>query len=203
MPTDAAAPLRLVLDTSVFTNPEVARQWGEGAGAALAGVTAAARALGPECELFMPPSVLAELRTFLGGGDALGDLELVVQLRAPNRYAVAVPGLLLYELIEDIRTRIDRGLRVAEQAVRQAHPRNVEQSISRLRDKYREALRSGLLDSREDVDLILLAKELDAALVSGDRAVVTWAERLGIRLVRPETLRRTLERHAPEPGEPS
>lgn len=197
MPGDAVGPLRLVLDTSVFTNPEVAQQWGESAPSAVAGVTEAARALGERCELFMPPSVLEELRTFLGGGDALGDLELVVQLRAPNRYAVAVPGLLLYELIDDIRARIDRGLRVAERAVREAHPRNVEQTISRLRDKYREALRSGLLDSREDVDLILLAKELDAGLVSSDRAVVAWAERLGIRLVRPETLRRTLD---PEHG---
>lgn len=189
--------LRLVLDTSVLTNPDASRQWGPSAEAALRGFVPAARAAQPRCEVYMPPSVLAELRTFLGSAEPLEELELVVQMRAPNRYEIPVPGFLLYELIEDIRGRIDRGLRVAETAVREAHPENVEQSITRLRERYRDALRSGLLDSREDVDLILLAKELSAALVSCDRAVVRWAERLGIRLIDPVHLRGILERLAP------
>lgn len=193
--------LRLVLDTSVFTNPDAARQWGESTEAALRAFAPVAEAAAARCWCYMPPSVLEELRTFVSGSDALAEFELGVRLQAPNRYEVLVPGFLLYELIEDIRTRIDRGLRVAESAVREAHPENVEQTITRLREKYREALRSGLLDSREDVDLILLAKELDAALVSSDRAVVTWAERLGIRLIHPENLRSVIERlGAPEPG---
>jgi hypothetical protein len=189
-------PIRLVLDTSVFTNPDSARSWGDDVESALGAFVQAARAAGRRGACYMPPSVLEELKTFVSSGSIPADFELVVRLQAPNRYQVAVPGFLLYELIDDIRNRIDRGLRVAERAVREAGPDNVERSVARLRNKYREALRSGLLDSREDVDIILLARELDAALVSSDRAVVTWAEKLGIRLVHPDNLREILQRMA-------
>ncbi|MFW6087936.1 MAG: RNA ligase partner protein [Myxococcota bacterium] len=190
-PSEAA--LRLVLDTSVFTNPDSARHWGDGAAAAVAAFVREARALEGRLECHMPPLVHEELKTFVGEGGIPADFELAVQLKAPNRYRVEVPGFLLYELIDDIRSRIDRGLRVAEKAVRETHPTNVDRTIQRLRDQYRAALRSGLLDSKEDVDLILLAQELGAALVSSDRGVVTWAEKLGIRLLPPDNLRGVLD----------
>lgn len=190
---EAPPPVRLVLDTSVFTNPDSARQWGEGTEAALGGFVAMAKPARDKAQCFMPPSVLDELKTFVDGERVPADFEYVITLRAPNRYQVLVPGFLLYELIDDIRKRIDRGLRVAESAVRQVEPENVDRSITRLREKYRDSLRSGLLDSREDVDLILLAHELGAALVSSDRGVVTWAEKLGIRLIGPDHLRGIFE----------
>jgi uncharacterized protein len=184
--------MKLVLDTSVFTNPDTAKAFGDSAAAAVAAFIELARRA-PGLELAMPPSIYEELRHFLGDEQLPDDFELVIALRAPNRYRVHVPGFLLYELIDDLRRRIDRGLRVAERALREAGGREVDQSIGRLRDRYRAALRSGLLDSREDVDLILLASELDAAVVSSDRAVVTWAEKLGLRLVDPHNLRRICE----------
>ncbi|MFW6050996.1 MAG: RNA ligase partner protein [Myxococcota bacterium] len=185
--------LRLVLDTSLFTNPDTARQWGEGARAALEGFVAQAKDRRGRLECYMPPLVCDELKTFVGDSAMPGDFELVVQLKSPNRYRIEVPGFLLYELIDDIRGRIDRGLRVAEKAVRDTHPTNVDRTIARLREQYRSVLRSGLLDSKEDVDLILLAQELDAALISSDRGVVTWAEKLGIRLIHPDKLRGLLD----------
>jgi uncharacterized protein len=189
---DHPTPMKLVLDTSVFTNPDTAQAFGDSAAEAFAAFIEVARGA-RGLEFIMPPSIYEELRHFLGDGELPDDLELVVALRAPNRYRVHVPGFLLYELIDDLRRRIDRGLRVAERALREAGGREVERSIGRLRDQYRAALRSGLLDSREDVDLILLASELDAAVVSSDRAVVTWAEKLGLRLVDPHNLRRLCE----------
>ncbi|MCK5689660.1 RNA ligase partner protein, partial [Myxococcota bacterium] len=42
-------------------------------------------------------------------------------------------------------------------------------------------------------DLILLASELNAAVVSSDRGVVTWAEKMGTRIVHPEKLRPLME----------
>lgn len=186
-------PVRLVLDTSVFTNPETARQWGDSTAAALAAFVASGRRAGRRIELFMPPSIYEEIRTFVEDDELPPDLELVISLRAPSRYSVHVPGSVLYDLIDDIRGRIDRGLRVAERAVREAAPEKVERTITRLRERYREALRSGLLDSREDVDVILLARELGAAVVSSDNAVVRWAEDLGLRLISPAHLRRLLE----------
>ncbi|MGM0578594.1 MAG: RNA ligase partner protein [Myxococcota bacterium] len=186
-------PLRLVVDTSVLTNPYTGRQFGEGVPGAVAAFTALLRRAGDAVRCHMPPSIFEEVKTFLDEDELPDDFEAVVALQSPDRYGVSVPGYLLYELIHDIRTRIDQGLRVAEKAVRTSHPEGEEATIRRLRGEYRDALRAGFLDSREDVDLILLARELDAALVSSDHAVVRWAENLGIRLVRPEGLRRLLE----------
>lgn len=198
----SGAPVILVLDTSVFTNPDSAAQWGGSAAEAVGAFTATARRASARVSFFMPPSIFEELKGFVDPGELPVDFELVVALRAPNRFRVQVPGFLLYELIEDIRRRIDRGLRVAERAVREAGGREVDSSIGRLRDRYRGALRSGLLDSREDVDLILLASELGGAVVSSDRAVVTWAEKLGLRLVDPGNLRRLCEFVAADPNSP-
>lgn len=194
----AGEPLRLVLDTSVFTNPATASAFGDSAAEALAAFVTIARRASPRAAFYMPPSIYEELKTFVDASALPEDFELAVALRAPNRFRVQVPGFLLYELIEDIRRRIDRGLRVAERAVREAGGREVNASIGRLRDRYRAALRSGLLDSREDVDLILLASELGAAVVSVDRGVVTWAEHLGLRLVEPQNLRRLCDTLAEE-----
>ena len=180
--------VRIVLDTSTLTNPDTARQWGPTTAEATAAFVAATRAA-EGIEVYMPPSIRAELETFIDPADMPPDFELVVQLRAPSRYQVLVPGQMLYELIDDIRVRIDRGLRVAEKMVRQAGSSEPDRLIADLRGQYREALRSGLLDSREDVDVILLARELDAAVVSSDRSVVHWAETLGLRIIRPDNLR--------------
>jgi uncharacterized protein len=187
-----AAPVRIVLDTSVMTNPDSARQWGTTVAEAVTTLVATARDAAA-IELYMPPSIRAELDTFVEAGDLPPDFELVVRQRAPSRYQVNVPGQMLYEVIDDVRTRIDRGLRVAEKMVRQAGTSDPDEVISELRHQYRAALRSGLLDSREDVDVILLASELDAAVVSSDRAVVRWAETLGLRIIRPDNLRALIE----------
>src|SRR5699024_1020198 len=118
---------------------------------------------------------------------------LVIKLRTPRRHDIHVPGMFLYELIEDIRHRIDRGLRVAEKAVREVQPASVDRTIRWLRERYRDALRTGLLDSSEDLDVILLAVELDGAVVSADQGLLQWAEKGGLRLIPPERLRGLLD----------
>jgi predicted DNA-binding protein (UPF0278 family) len=41
-----------------------------------------------------------------------------------------------------------------------------------------------VLDSREDFDLLILARELDAGVVTEDRGVISWANEFGLRYVR-------------------
>jgi hypothetical protein len=89
--------------------------------------------------------------------------------------------------------RVNRGLRVSEKAVRKAeekrdetledhdHMTQVDRVISELRDEYRDALRQGVLDSREDFDLLILARELDAGVVTEDQGIINWAEDFGLR----------------------
>ena len=188
-----AATNHVVLDTSCFTNPTAAASLGPDTTAAVNRFVELARAARHRVAFYMPPSVLAELRHFTDPARLAGDLELVLHLRAPRRHAVMVPGGFLYELIDDIRARIDRGLRVAESAVREVEPASVDRTIARLRERYRGALRTGLLDSSEDVDVILLAMELDGAVASADQGLARWAERIGLRLIPPERLAPILE----------
>ena len=55
--------------------------------------------------------------------------------------------------------------------------------IRKVREKYRAALRYGILDSAPDIDVLLLAKELDAAVVSQDLGIQRWAEQFGLRFM--------------------
>lgn len=199
----ANAPHQFVLDTSLFTNPDTAEQFGKNAADAVAVFTKLVRPAQSVLRCYMPQSIYEELQGFVGAQKMPAEFELVIHLQSPSRYDVRVSGFVLYELIDDIRRRIDRGLRVAEKAVRAAHPSNVETVVNKLRGEYREVLRAGLLDSREDLDLILLARELDAALVSSDQGLTSWADRLGIRLIHPQRIRAILDELVVEAGSKS
>ncbi|HOK23667.1 MAG TPA: RNA ligase partner protein [Candidatus Hydrothermia bacterium] len=183
---------RLVLDTSIFTNPDVYVIFGNNPLNAFNNFIRRAKRLKKEYEFYMPPSVFEELRLFLGENNIPDDAELVLKLKSPQRFSIEVPGFLLYELIEEVRNRINKGLRVAEEAVLVAEKQSKEKIINRLRNKYREALRSGIIDSTEDVDIILLAMELGAAIVSSDEGVRKWAEKLGVRFINPKALGKIL-----------
>ena len=118
---------------------------------------------------------------------------LFLRQKPPKKHELKFPSVLLYELIEEMRDRVNRGLRVAETAVRATEKKNTDEVIQDLRKKYREALREGIIDSGEDVALILLAAELDALLVTADRGLIKWAEKFGIRWLIPEKFRDYLE----------
>ena len=129
----------------------------------------------------MPPSIFEELLNFIEPEKISGDLLVVLQQKPPKKHELTCPAFLLYELIEDMRERINKGLRVAEKAVRGVSKAGEEEIVKDMRRKYREALREGIIDSKEDVDLLLLARELDALLVTADQGIIKWAEKFGIK----------------------
>lgn len=174
----------VVLDTSLFVNPDVRESFGRSPTEALESFLFLAAQV-PILEFYMPPSIFEELLNFIEPEKISGDLLVVLHQKPPKKYELTCPAFLLYELIEDIRERINKGLRVAEKAVRGVIRIGEEEIIKDLRRKYREALREGIIDSKEDVDLILLARELDALLVTADQGVIKWAEKLGIKWLLP------------------
>ena len=178
-----------VIDTSIFTNPDVHISFGRTPTTALKNFLKLISKLeGPN--FYMPPSIYEELMNFIDGDKIPKDLQIRIFQKPPKKYEMDVPAFLLYELIDDVRHRIDKGLRVAEQAVRDVITDTAEpETITNLRKKYRSALREGIIDSKEDVDLILLAKELDGILVTADTGIMTWADKLGIRFVESRNLR--------------
>ncbi len=175
---------KVVLDTSLFVNPEVRADFGATPTEAVEGFLSLAVQI-PTLEFYMPSSTFKELLNFLDADKISGDLFTILQQKPPSRLELNCPAILLYEFIEEMRERVNKGLRFAEKAVRNAANGNEKEIIQSLRRNYRDALREGILDSKEDVDLIFLAKELDALLVSVDYGVIKWAEKLGVKWLLP------------------
>jgi predicted DNA-binding protein (UPF0278 family) len=50
-----------------------------------------------------------------------------------------------------------------------------------LRLRYRNATRTGFIDSLADLDILFLCKETDALLISADEGVVLWGRKLGVK----------------------
>jgi uncharacterized protein len=186
---------RFILDTSVFTNPDVYAQFGGDSQEAIRAFLAQASRVG--VQFYMPGSVYEELRLIKDITELAADFQSVVRLRSPRKFSLMIPSEFLYEFIEEVRHRIDRGLRIAEEltkmAGQQVEGADPGKLITKLRERYREAMRQGILDSKEDVDVLLLAYELDGVLVSGDEGLRKSADKVGIKIIDPHHLRRILE----------
>ena len=117
--------------------------------------------------------------------------------KTPNRYEVKIPAAIFYEYIMVVRQKMNKGRRLAEEFIWESSAvtsrilnegegdveKEVGNLVSRFRDKYRLAMRQGILDSAPDLDVLLLAKELEAGVVSSDAGIRRWSEKLGLRFV--------------------
>ncbi len=166
---------KFVLDTSIFVNAQSIRLLGKDPKEAFKNFLTRAENK-TSLEFYMPESVKEELLKFIGPQK----LE-PIRCLPPRRYELKVPALFLYELVEEMRLRINKGLRVAEKFTRKAI-KNGEESplIQGLRQEYRVALREGIIDSKEDMDLLLLSRQLKAILVSEDEGLKKWASKWGV-----------------------
>jgi hypothetical protein len=192
---------RFVLDTSVFITPEI-REDDEDVDEAISRLLdlIADAKLQHNISCYMPPSIYEELTTMLDERDVteetVAKLNTWVITKSPAQYEIMIPAELVYGFIDEMSDRVNRGLRVSEKAVRKAeqkrdepleehaHMTEIDEVISDLRDEYRRALRQGVLDSREDFDLLILARELEAGVVTEDTGIINWAEDFGLRYLR-------------------
>jgi hypothetical protein len=192
--------LRIVIDTNIFINPDAHRFFGNTPQEAL---TNFLNALENKKELscYIPPSVYEELMKFING-NLPTQKDTLINKKPPSSYQNSIPALLFYEFIDEIRLRINKGLRIAEKYTRkglkaaagQDAQKSEEELIKSLREEHRAALREGIVDSKEDFDLILLAKELNAYLATSDNGLVKWARKLGITCVDARELKEILTR---------
>ena len=192
---------RFVLDTSLFITEDIRREGEslEEANLRLLELIAQARLhLGISC--YMPPTIHDEFTTMLDERDVSEEvyskLNTWVVRKHPDRYDVSIPANVVYSFVDEMSDRVNRGLRVSEEAVRRAetamdepledheYKTEVDAVIADLRQKYRSALRTGVLDSREDFDLLILARELEAGVVTEDRGIIGWTEDFGLRYIR-------------------
>ncbi|MFC4543442.1 RNA ligase partner protein [Halosolutus amylolyticus] len=203
---------RFVLDTSLFITEEIRRddESVEDAVCRLLELIANARLnLGISC--YVPPTIHDELTTMLAdrgvSEETVAMLNTWVIRKHPDRYEISIPANVVYTFVDEMSDRVNRGLRVSEEAVRRAersadepldeheYKTEVDAVISDLRDKYRGAMRTGVLDSREDFDLLILARELDAGVVTEDRGIIDWTEDFGLRFIRGREFPNLLEQY--------
>lgn len=185
----------LVIDTSIFINPDSRQFFGQSPSEAFLSFLRQLKTK-REMSCYMPPSVYEELMKFLEIRLPTKNA-ILINKKSPASYQTQIPALFLYEFIEEIRNRINKGLRIAEKYSRKVMKlplgQGEEEIIKSLRQEYRTALREGIIDSKEDFDLILLAKDLDAYLVTSDNGLIRWAQKLGIHCLSAEELKHLLE----------
>lgn len=200
---------KYVVDTSVFMTENIRKNDDSMEEAIIHILALFERASEQEvAEFYMPDSTFEELEEILEGSvedETIRKLKAYVTRESPSRHEVKVPGDMLYGFIEEMRKRVNKGLRLSEKAVKELdemeeepddeYYEQVDVVISDLRDNYKEALRKGIVDSKEDLDLLLLSREIEATVVSEDRGVLNWAEELGIPHLEGNELPEVLEEY--------
>jgi len=180
--------VKIVLDTSIFVNPSSRKFFGKNPAEALCNFLDIVKNK-KEINCYIPPSVYEELMKFTETTSPIKN-SILIDKRPPSSYQSSVPAMLVYDFIEEMRARINKGLRITEKYARRVlkspasdDRKKEEDIIKTLRQEYRTALREGIIDSKEDFDLILLAKEIDAYLATSDKGLVKWAAKLGINCI--------------------
>jgi len=221
---------RFVLDTTALTDLQAREKMGiesmcGGMRKILELIASARLQLGISC--YVPfPSVYTEMQEFAQNNvcdqDVIAKIDTWLVKKAPDRYNVQIPSKVFHEYVSYMRERINKGMTIEEENIwdssteclfittKANDKKDIDADIERkviggyigkFRNKYRSAMRYGILDSAPDIDVLILAKELDAAVVASDFGIQKWAEELGVRFVPASTfpmiLREYLE-HASE-----
>ncbi len=184
--------IKIVIDTNIFINPDARCYFGKTPKEALNNFLVLLEHK-PEITCYMPPSIYNELTKFVGLSH-ISKKSVLINKKPPSKYELSIPSLLFYEFIEEMRNRINKGLRIAEKHTRKAlKEKHEEEIIKSLREEYRIALREGIIDSRQDCDLLLLSKELKAYLATSDKGLIDWAYKLGVNCISAQELKTFVE----------
>ena len=193
---------KYVLDTNLFFNMEPGLNIGTKTNEVLALITKSIKNLKNKALFYMPPSIVKELESFFKDKDTslLKEFLSEIVVKSPDTTKITLPAEFFYKIIKDVRERSYKGLLTSEKELTNAvlslngirfkdkkeTQIKIGKNIKNLRDKYRQNTRTGFLDSVADLDLIILAKEQDAYLVSTDEGVVNWGRIFGVKEIDPQ-----------------
>lgn len=158
---------------------------------------------------YMPPRIVDEFLSFFENKEQefIKNFLSVVDIKSPNPASNNFSSQVFYRLIEDIRNRSYRGLNIAEEEITKAGEMasgktfeskkdfqiTIGKFIKNFRDRYRNATRTGFLDSVADLDLIVLSKETDGFLVTSDEGVLSWGRTFGVKEMPASVFQKRLE----------
>ncbi|MDH7475978.1 MAG: RNA ligase partner protein [Microgenomates group bacterium] len=209
---------KYVVDTNIFFNMEAGIDLGENTEEVVKNLTQIIKKTKKEnqAEFLSPPSAIDEFLGFFKDKNQpfLKNFLSEIIIKSPEVNNIALPAPLFYSLISEIRQRSFRGLTIAEEEIIKAgHLMEGEKKLSKkdfqikigevvrsFRERYRQATRTGFLDSLVDLDLIMLAKECRATLISTDEGVVRWGRLFGVKEMPPRAFGEKMKEllHRPE-----
>jgi len=188
-----------ILDTNLFFNMEEGLDLGDKTEEVIRNMTRAIKKL-KELEqsvFYMPPLVVEELLSFFDNKeqDFLKEYLGAIIIKSPSVDNQSLPARFFYQIIDDVRNRSYRGLRVGEEEIIKAgrtmqgkgilSKKEFEVALGdvtrKYSERYRQATRTGFLDSVADLDLIMLARSTDGYLISTDEGVITWGRMFGVK----------------------
>ncbi len=164
----------------------------------------------------MPPVTYKEFSDYMARYECPEEVmvkaETWIVKKTPNRYDTQIPSEIFFEYVQDMRERMNKGMKTSETAIWEAAMESmvmtsrgeeknkiemeiIGKAIKDFRKKYRAALRKGTLDSAPDLDVLLLAKELGAGVVAADDGIRVWAERLGLRFLNANSFPKMLKEY--------
>ena len=200
---------RYVLDANVFFNMEAGINLGKKTDEVINQIVNYGKKLKKKVEFLMPPTAIEEFLSFFTDKKQphINTLLSIITARSPNKSQLLFPALSFYHLVDEIRKRSFRGLNLGEEEIIKAGKLMVGEKkpdkkefeikigsvIKNYRKRYRQATRTGFLDSVADLDLIVLTKEVDGFLVSSDDGVIYWGRIFGVKEVAPPAFRPRLD----------
>lgn len=188
-----------ILDTNLFFNMEEGMDLGSKTEEVIRNMTKAIKKL-KELEqsiFYMPPLVVEEFLSFFENKeqDFLKEYLGAIVIKSPSVDDQNLPARFFYQIIDDVRSRSYRGLRVGEEEIIKAgqmmqgkgalSKKEFEITLGdvtrKYRERYRQATRTGFIDSVADLDLIMLAKATEGYLVTTDEGVIAWGRTFGVK----------------------
>jgi RNA ligase partner protein len=200
-----------ILDTNLFFNISAGLGMGKTTEAIVKKITETIKKLkkNSKASFYMPPRIIDEFLSFFDdkSQEFINNFLSVINIKSPNPSTIDFSSQIFYRLIEDVRDRSYRGLNIAEEEIIKAGETMLGKKteskkdfqiaigkfIKNFRDRYRNATRTGFLDSVADLDLIVLSKELDGFLVTSDEGVLSWGRIFGIREMPASVFQKRLE----------
>lgn len=190
---------RYILDTNLFFNMEAGLNLGTKTEEVIHRLTNLIQSLKVKgrAEFYMPPRIMDEMMKFFDNPEQpfLKTFFSGITIKSPDYNEMEIPAQVFMQFVDEGRTRAYRGLNIAEEEIKKAGElflgkeqlgkKEFEMSIGPViktfRDRYRNATRTGFIDSLADLDLIMLALETDGYLVSTDEGVIRWGRISGVK----------------------
>lgn len=188
-----------ILDTNLFFNMEANLGLGNKSDEVIKTLTDIIQFLKIEkkAEFYMPPRIVDEMLTFFDNPEEtfLKTFFSGITIKSPDYNEIELPALVFQQYVDETRSRAYRGLNVAEEEIKKAgqlfagketlpkkeFEMTIGPIIKTFRERYRNATRTGFIDSLGDLDLIMLAKEMNGYLISTDEGVIRWGRILGVK----------------------